>query len=67
MQNIHVSRYRDTEHGYEGTVEPDDRSWILFLPKDGLPELFLEAEAVDEDGLTVRGYVPALELVDAGQ
>jgi hypothetical protein len=62
MQNIHVKRYADTNHGYQGTVEPEDRSWVLFLPKDGEPELFLSVETEDADGKTVNGYMPAIEL-----
>lgn len=62
MQNIHVKRYADTNHGYHGTVEPEDRSWVLFLPKEGDPELFLQVEGETADGQTVSGYMPAIEL-----
>ncbi len=60
MQNIHVRRYEDPDRvHYQGWVEPEDRSWILFIEKDGTPQLYLETEVVDEDGKTVRGYIPA--------
>lgn len=34
MQNIHVRRYKDA-HNFQGSIEPDDRSWIIFIDKDG--------------------------------
>jgi hypothetical protein len=34
MQNIHVRRYKDA-HNFQGSVEPEDRSWIVFIDKDG--------------------------------
>lgn len=36
MQNIHVRRYQSpAPGGYQGTIEPEDKSWIVFIDKDG--------------------------------
>lgn len=60
MQNIHVRRYQHPDSTqYRGWVEPEDRSWILFIPQEGAPQLYLEVECEDGDGKTVRGYTPA--------
>jgi len=78
MQNIHVKRYNAPKStGYLGSIEPDDRSWILFIPEDGsTPELHVEVEyAVNEeddnpeafeqgDVQTAKGYTPAIFLDD---
>ena len=34
MQNIHVRRYKDA-HAFQGSIEPEDRSWVVFIDKDG--------------------------------
>lgn len=41
MQNIHVQRYANpASFGYQGTIQPEDRSWIVFVDKDGEPTLW---------------------------
>lgn len=36
MQNIHVRRYQTpSPGGFQGSVEPEDRSWVIFIDKDG--------------------------------
>jgi len=38
MQNIIIGRYSNPANiGFWGWVEPQDRSWILFLPVDDGP------------------------------
>ena len=73
MQNIHVERYAHPENtGFQGLVKPEDGSWILFIPNEGLPQLLIEVEAAkDEDAdlndpgvETVKGYTPAIYLDD---
>lgn len=70
MQNIVVSRYRQPDKvGWAGSVEPEDRSWILFLRADpGEPSLFLHRTLSDEEKKergfhpNVKGeYVPAVD------
>ena len=42
MANITVGRYEDPASvGYQGWIEPDDRSWIAFVASDGSPVVFL--------------------------
>jgi hypothetical protein len=41
MENVKVKRYQDPDSvRYVGWVEPDDGSWILFVPQKGEPELY---------------------------
>lgn len=43
--NITVGRYDSpAEVGYQGWVEPDDRSWVAFVASDGSPVVFLNRE-----------------------
>jgi hypothetical protein len=76
VQNIHVKRYdHPVSTGYAGTIEPEDGSWVLFIPNDGaMPELFVEVEAAkhaeddnpeafEKGGVeTIKGYTPAIFL-----
>jgi hypothetical protein len=59
--NIHIARYRESEH-WHCSIEPEDRSWILFVPKEGDPTLMIEAECQDESGAWVHGYVAAGDI-----
>lgn len=46
MQNISIQRYApDAGHGFSGCIEPEDRSWILFLRDDGEPVFFAKRDA----------------------
>ncbi len=54
-KNIRVSRYdasyvselpedafcANGEFAWEASIEPEDRSWILFVPKEGAPSLWV--------------------------
>jgi hypothetical protein len=54
--NINVKRYSNCA-GWEGTIEPDDRSWIVFLPSDDGPVLFYRRVSVElVDGKTEHHY-----------
>jgi len=45
MQNINVTRYANPKAvGWAGWVEPDDRSWIVFIGLDGRPVAFLNRD-----------------------
>ena len=45
MGNITVSRYPDPEAvGWQGVIEPDDRTWIAFVDLDGHPVFFLDRD-----------------------
>lgn len=59
MQNIHVKRYHGQPAGYSGTVEPEDRSWILFIELDGAAKLWVRQSVESSDGKTESEYVPA--------
>lgn len=40
MTNINVHRYGDQTKGWQGWVEPDDLSWILFIDDEGKPYFY---------------------------
>jgi hypothetical protein len=45
MGNITVGRYdRPGSTGYQGWVEPEDRSWVMFVRNDGSPVVFLDRD-----------------------
>jgi hypothetical protein len=45
MQNIDIRRYSNpTAVGYQGWVEPADKSWIAFIDLDGRPQVFLDRD-----------------------
>jgi hypothetical protein len=56
MSNISVHRYGE-DVGYIGWIEPNDRSWIVFVNDDGKPELFGRRDAdggvIDDKPVTV--------------
>jgi hypothetical protein len=45
MGNITVGRYADPEStGYQGWLEPDDKTWIAFIDSDGHPQFYLDRD-----------------------
>lgn len=70
MQAISVKRYTHPEtHGYAGTIEPKDGSWILYVRNgDDPPELWVQVEAPEDEndleGPTITGYTPAIFMND---
>jgi len=45
MGNITVGRYDNpAEVGYQGWIEPDDRSWVMFVGTDNVPAAFLNRD-----------------------
>lgn len=60
MPNVRVTRYEDpiAVGGWLGTVEPTDRAWILFVPVDGEPRVYVRSVETDEDGVTHTTYRP---------
>jgi hypothetical protein len=42
MQNIIIGRYDNPEKtgGWAGWIEPEDRSWILFIAADGTTKFY---------------------------
>ncbi len=45
MADIHVGRYdHPAEVGYQGWIEPGDRSWVMFVDLDGRPVVFLDRD-----------------------
>jgi hypothetical protein len=57
MQKIKIERYDDPKAiGYQGYVEPEDRSWILYVENDGAP-LFYPHRAED-GGVLCEGLGP---------
>jgi hypothetical protein len=47
LQNIIVGRYgREDGADYAGWIEPEDRSWIVFVKEDHTVEVFLDRDPV---------------------
>ncbi len=47
MQDISVKRYKHPKrHGWAGWMEPQDKSWIVFVGTDGRPIIFLNRDPV---------------------
>lgn len=46
MQNIIVHRYTHPSitRDWQGYLEPDDLSWIMFIDADGIPMVFLDRD-----------------------
>jgi hypothetical protein len=44
LGNITVGRYESKDTGYQGWIEPDDKSWIMFVCDDGQPVAFLDRD-----------------------
>lgn len=65
MDKITIKRYENpTSVGYQGYIEPEDKSWILYIGVDGKPLFFPQrapAGRVLCEGLGEHG-VPATAL-----
>ena len=46
MSNIIVGRYSNPElqESWQGWIEPEDLSWIMFIGADGCPTVFLNRD-----------------------
>lgn len=47
MDNIKIGRYSFPEkltHCWEGWIEPEDRSWIVYVDSDGSPVVYLNRD-----------------------
>ena len=54
MNNIKVGRYTNPVNiGWQGWIEPEDRSWIAFIDLDGRPKFYLHR---DEKGGVIEDF-----------
>ena len=44
MDNIKIGRYSALTEGWAGWVEPEDKSWIVYIQSDGTPIVYLNRE-----------------------
>lgn len=46
MGNVTVGRYSDpeTRKEWQGWIEPEDKTWIMFVGADGKPTVFLDRD-----------------------
>lgn len=53
MSNLTIARYDESVHkiGYSGYIEPEDRSWIIYLDTDGKPSRYYPQR--DNDGAVI--------------
>lgn len=61
MNNIIVKRYSDpvAVGGWQGWIEPEDKTWIAFIAMDGRPVFYLNRDPVT--GAVSGPDVPPLE------
>lgn len=57
MQDIHVNRYKSREHGFQGSIEPEDRSWIVFVDNAGQATFWREVEVDNPEAPEAIGGV----------
>lgn len=62
MQNIQVKRYKKPNGVWDGWIEPEDGSWILFIPIEGAPQLFRRTQMKSESGHEESLYVSDKEI-----
>lgn len=63
MQQIHVSRYsQPTATGYLGSIAPADGSWIVFVPTEGDPQLFVRQKLEPGETQVEHGYINVLDV-----
>lgn len=56
MKNISVQRYAPSAgHGFSGCIEPEDRSWVLFI-RDGGDAVFF-SKRDPKTGAVITGEV----------
>lgn len=73
MQNIQVHRYsnEETRKAWQGWIEPDDRSWIIFADADGHVTLFENRDsrsgAVLPKGATADAEYQQGEVAEVGE
>lgn len=69
MQNIHVKRYRPELKDWQGTISPEDGSWVVFIDADGEPFFYRRVESETSEGRVEESYVdveiPCAPLVEA--
>lgn len=56
METINIKRYDSDSVGYQGYIEPADKSWILYIGKDGAPLFFPHRK--DDGGVACDGVGP---------
>ncbi len=47
MGNIKVGRYSnsETKKFWQGWIEPEDNSWIMFIDAEGMPTVYLNRDS----------------------
>ena len=59
MQSIAINRYGEQKptRAWDGSIEPNDRSWILFVDTDNVPQLYLHRDISGDEAIE-RGMAP---------
>lgn len=55
MQDIKIARYDTPGSNWGGNIQPEDRSWIIFLDPDGRPAMYWPER--HEDGAVIGGGI----------
>ncbi len=65
MQPIHVKRYQNP-NGYQGSIEPEDRSWVVFIDDQGRATLWrrVELDPIQGEGAELGACIDNHAYVD---
>ena len=63
MQPIHIKRFKQGD--YIGSIEPEDRSWAVFIAKDGTATLWRRTELFDNPEGYEHGYLNVEDMAAA--
>ena len=64
IDTLTIQKYIE-DPNLQGKIEPSDKSWILFLDKEGIPSLAIRTTYI-ENGQKLEGYVVLDELLPEG-
>lgn len=55
MQDIKIERYNTPNASWGGNIQPEDRSWIIFLDPNGCPSMYWSER--DDSGAVIGGGI----------
>ncbi len=64
MQNIHVKRYGNIDCGYQGSIEPEDRAWIVFIDAKGEATFWRRDSLCEADDGSPQHHYVDVELLN---
>lgn len=62
MPNITVGRYNKDMQDWQGWLEPEDKTWIMFIRADGSPIVYLDRDPETGAVFTHQGDAPIVDM-----